>query len=193
VNKLISQARPTLEAAANKLGEHMSTLKRLSNTAQGMMRAAVKDETLFLDTNSLPWTPWVMDGVEYKLLHWNEVTDRATVLFRVPAGSRLPVHEHIDEVEAFIIKGCFAYEADEINPAREVRELGFMYEPKHTTHKPVIPEETLMLVIFQGPVAGYDNGDTPVITGGRDLYEWAKVNNAVPHLKPPKTLFAAVS
>jgi quercetin dioxygenase-like cupin family protein len=151
--------------------------------AQGMVIAQT-DETVFLDPETIKWTKWTVDGVNFKILHITPDMKRCTVLFHSKPHLQLPVHEHVDEVFGYVIKGIFQYLPDEQNPAREIGPGGFLYEPAGTVHRPYLPEELIMMVTFFGPVNAFEESGKTISTTNQDLYSMAKANGAVSHLVP---------
>jgi 2,4'-dihydroxyacetophenone dioxygenase len=157
--------------------------KTFSEARAADMKVAIKDNSLFLRTEDVPWTPFVMSGVDFKILHIDLAAGRTTGLFRIAAGTQLPVHEHPDPVQGYIVKGVFAYGADAANEYREVRTGDYFYEPVGTVHRPICPEECIQVTILGGPLVGYDEDGAKVITTAADIFALAKANNAVGHLR----------
>ena len=133
-----------------------------------------QDKTQFVDPNTIPWTPWVMGGIEFKLL--NRDGEKATLLFRVRANPPLAVHEHLAATELFVLKGKICYAGQETGAG------GYMYEPPGTTHQPSIPVDSEFLTIFHGSLRGFGADGSEHLVTTQDYYEMAKRNGAVAHL-----------
>lgn len=133
-----------------------------------------QDLTRFIDPETIPWTPWVMGGIDFKLL--NREGERATLLFRVQPNPPLAVHEHLQSTELYVIKGKICYAGQETGAG------GYMFEPPGTTHEPSIPVYSEFLAIFHGPLRGFNQDGTEHLVTTQDYYDMAVKNNAAAHL-----------
>ena len=61
--------------------------------------------TRYVDVASLPWNKTVYDGIEIKILFKDETRGLMTALFRWQPGARLPMHEHVDIEQSFVLDG----------------------------------------------------------------------------------------
>lgn len=131
----------------------------------------------FFDPDTIPWTPWAMEGTRYKLLNINEADGRFTFLLKVDPGVTAPIHKHIGEGEAWILDGSFGY-GEEMG-----RKDWYSHEAAGSLHIPHSPEGLLMFAISHGPILGY--GDDGTIAGVIDvewMYETARANGAADHI-----------
>ncbi|MEO0391333.1 MAG: 2,4'-dihydroxyacetophenone dioxygenase family protein [Pseudomonadota bacterium] len=106
----------------------------------------------FTRGNQIPWKPWVMDGIEYKLLATDHKTNGFTCLLKVAPGTVAPVHQHIGAIEVYIIDGEIYYEDSDKGAAGD-----YIYEPAGDIHRPYSPEGCLLFAVFHGPIAGLDD------------------------------------
>lgn len=152
---------------------------------------AVADRTeskIFPDGSSLvrceqiPWTPWVMEGSEFKLLYINRAHGMFTALIRMRGGLETPDHHHFGEAHAFVLEGDFAYEYGRMFKGDYIVEAGGI------DHKPTIGEDgATFFVIFYGGLSGV--GENRLPTGDfidcEFMYRTAAANGAADHLPPP--------
>lgn len=131
---------------------------------------------------NVPWTPWAMEGSEFKLLYINRSHGMFTALIRMRGGLETPDHHHFGEAHAFVIEGEFSYEYGTMYEGDYIVEAGGIH------HKPVIgPDGATFFVIFYAGLSGV--GDDGLPTGEFIDCEWmyrtANANGAADHLPPP--------
>lgn len=109
-------------------------------------------ETLYsVNTDTLPWLPWAMDGAYFKLLHADPTTGRFSLMIKMNPGVIAPVHRHVGAVEGVILEGGFHYlDAPEIS----FRAGTYLLENDGAVHQPASPDGALMFAVFHGPVEG---------------------------------------
>jgi len=106
----------------------------------------------FVRTGQIPWKPWVMEGVSYKLLATDMKTNGFTCLLKVEAGTVAPVHHHLGAIEVYIVDGEIYYEEADIGSKDD-----YIYEPAGDIHRPVSPKGCVLFCVFHGPIAGLDD------------------------------------
>jgi len=99
----------------------------------------------YVDVESLPWTPTRYEGVEIKVLLEDQERGLLTALFRWAPGSRLPLHEHVEIEQTFVLEG--ALEDDE----GEVTAGNFVWRPAGSVHEARSPKGALILAFFLRP------------------------------------------
>ncbi|MEE9196403.1 MAG: cupin domain-containing protein [Alphaproteobacteria bacterium] len=62
-------------------------------------------EHFSIDTNALEWQPGRADGVSFKPLYQHPEHPETVALFRIAAGTRVPLHDHPGGEEAYVIDG----------------------------------------------------------------------------------------
>ncbi len=62
-------------------------------------------QQLALDTAAMDWQEGDIPGLQYKVLSADERFDDRTMLFRLRAGSQVPLHDHPGGEEVYIIEG----------------------------------------------------------------------------------------
>ncbi len=124
----------------------------------------------FVRTGQIPWKPWVMDGVEYKLLATDPKTNGFTCLLRVEGGTVAPVHHHLGAIEVYVVSGEIYYEEADIG-----RQDDYIYEPAGDIHRPVSPDGCILFCVFHGPIAGLDDdGNTIGVVDGKMMRNMAE-------------------
>jgi quercetin dioxygenase-like cupin family protein len=152
----------------------MATILTRDAVKGRLIETGKQDKTQFVNPDTIPWTPWVMGGIDFKLL--NVDGEKATLITRVQANPPLAVHEHLGATELYVIKGKICYDGLETSAG------GYMYEPPGTIHEPTIPVYSEFLAIFHGPLRGFTSDGTEHLIKTQDYYELAKQNGAIAHL-----------
>lgn len=132
----------------------------------------------FIDTEAIPWTPWIMPGTYFKLFYVDEASGRFTFLLKVDPGTQAPVHGHIGTAEAFILEGGFFYfEDDKGFPGAYTAELS------GAIHQPVSPNGCVMFAVAHGPISGFNpDGSLGGVCDAKMMYELAHQANAADHV-----------
>jgi len=99
----------------------------------------------YVDVESLPWKPTQVPGIHMKILLKDETTGMMTALFRWAPGTRLPMHEHVDIEQSYILEGSL--QDDE----GEATQGNFVWRPKGNRHYAYSPDGALVLAMFQRP------------------------------------------
>lgn len=113
---------------------------------------------LFQDLDRLPWSPWVMEGVSYKLLSVNNRTSGFTCLLKVEPGTVAPVHQHLGAIELLVLEGDIYYDPDAKGAAGD-----YMYEPAGDIHAPSSDGGCVLFCVFEGPIAGLAEDGTAAL------------------------------
>lgn len=95
---------------------------------------------------ALPWHPTPFPGVEQKILLRDETRGLVTALVRFAPGARLPLHEHTDVEQTYVLEGSLA--DDEGN---EITAGNFIWRPAGQRHVAWSPKGGLMLAVFLKP------------------------------------------
>jgi len=138
-------------------------------------------KSAFFAQDELEWVDWVMPDTWFKLLAINPITGGFTMMLKVAANNKAPIHGHIGSVEGFILEGGFAYE-DDWGYAGD-----YVQEPAGINHKPVTGADGMvMFAIAHGPLAGYnDDGSVALILDAREMYRMAEAAGAASHVDKP--------
>jgi anti-sigma factor ChrR (cupin superfamily) len=99
----------------------------------------------YVDVANLPWMPSKFPGIEIKVLMEDEASGLLTALFRWAPGSRLPLHEHVEIEQTYVLDGSI--EDDE----GEVTAGNFVWRPAGSRHEARSPNGALILAFFLRP------------------------------------------
>jgi anti-sigma factor ChrR (cupin superfamily) len=93
----------------------------------------------------LPWMPTPFAGIEVKTLLKDEATGLMTCLFRWSPGAVLPMHEHVELEQTFIVEGSLVDEDGEVTAGN------FVWRPAGSKHVATAPNGALVLCFFLKP------------------------------------------
>lgn len=110
----------------------------------------------FQKLDPIPWRPWVMEGVQYKLLSVNARTGGFTCMLKVLPGVEAPVHHHLGAIEVMVLEGDICYEASDIG-----RPGDYMFEPAGDIHQPRTASGCVLFCVFEGPIVGLAPDGSP--------------------------------
>jgi anti-sigma factor ChrR (cupin superfamily) len=106
----------------------------------------------YVDVGDLPWQPTKYKGVEIKVLMEDKERGLLTALFRWGPGSKLPLHEHVEIEQTFVLEGTL--EDDE----GEVTAGNFVWRPAGSRHEARSPNGALIIAFFLRPNRFFDSG-----------------------------------
>lgn len=99
----------------------------------------------YVEVDELPWQATPFLGVEIKVLMQNQDTGLLTALTRFAPGAKLPLHEHTDLEQSFVIEGSLVDDEGTDTPGN------YVWRPTGSTHEANAPEGALMLSFFLRP------------------------------------------
>ena len=99
----------------------------------------------FVDVESIPWKPTPCDGVEMKILLEDPDTGLMTALFRWQPGAKLPLHEHVEIEQTYVLEGSI------LDDEGEVTAGNYVWRPAGNRHEAVAPNGALVLGMFLKP------------------------------------------
>lgn len=138
-------------------------------------------DSAFLNIDDIPWSPWVMEGTEFKLLNIQPATGGFTMMLKVSEDNHAPIHGHIGDVEGIITRGGFSYDDDDGHAGYYVHERGGV---NHRPHTKAAGME--MFAIAHGPLCGYnDDGSIGGVVDAKLMYKMAKEAGNADHITPP--------
>lgn len=103
------------------------------------------DASRYVDVEGLSWKPTPTPGIDMKVLMVDEATGLLTALFRWQPGTQLPLHEHVEVEQTYVLSGSI------VDDEGEVREGGFVWRPKGNRHLARSPNGALVLSFFLKP------------------------------------------
>ena len=99
----------------------------------------------YISVESLPWKPTPTPGIDMKILMQDKDSGLLTALFRWAPGTRLPLHEHVEVEQTYVLEGSI--EDDE----GEVVAGDFVWRPRGNQHLARSPNGALVLSFFLRP------------------------------------------
>jgi len=109
----------------------------------------------YINVDDLPWTPSKFAGIEMKILMEDPDTGLLTALVRCQLGARLPLHEHIDIEQSYVLEGSM------VDAQGEVTAGNFVWRPAGSRHEVHCPNGALVLAFFLSPNRFLETDDTP--------------------------------
>jgi len=102
-------------------------------------------ESRYVDVEALPWTSAGYEGIDMKVLLKEPETGLYTALFRWAPGTSIPLHEHIEIEQSYVLSGSL-HDKDGVTTAGN-----FAWRPKGNRHRAFSPDGCLLLAIFLKP------------------------------------------
>ncbi len=102
-------------------------------------------QSRYVDVDELPWKPTPTKGIDMKILLQDKSTGLMTALFRWQPGTRLPLHEHVEIEQTFVLEGSI------LDDEGEVRAGNYVWRPKGHKHDAYSPNGALVLSMFLRP------------------------------------------
>ncbi len=102
-------------------------------------------DSRFVSVSQIPWKQTPTPGIEMKVLMHNESSGLLTALFRWQPGTALPLHEHVEVEQTYVLSGSI------VDDEGEVREGDFVWRPKGNRHLARSPNGALVLSFFLKP------------------------------------------
>ena len=99
----------------------------------------------YVDPETLPWEATPYAGVERKVLLKDEDSGLLTALFRWAPGAELPLHEHTEIEQTYVLEGRLEDE-EGVTLAGQ-----YVWRPQGSRHVARAPEGALMLAFFLRP------------------------------------------
>ncbi len=102
-------------------------------------------DSRYLDVDALPWKPTQVEGIDIKILVQDKEAGLLTALFRWQPGTRLPLHEHVEIEQTYVLEGSI------VDEEGECRAGQFVWRPKGNRHVATSPGGALVLCFFLKP------------------------------------------
>lgn len=114
-------------------------------------------ESRYVNVSELPWKPTPTPGIDMKILLEEKETGLLTALFRWQPNTELPLHEHVEIEQTYVLSGSI------VDDEGEVREGDYVWRPKGNRHLARSPNGALVISFFlkpnrflQGDLAGQE-------------------------------------
>ena len=99
----------------------------------------------YVDVDRLPWKPTPFPGIEIKVLMEDPESGLQTTLTRMAPGAVLPMHEHTELEQSWVLEGRL------VDHEGEATVGGYVWRPKGSRHTARAPEGCLVLGFFLRP------------------------------------------
>lgn len=99
----------------------------------------------YVNMAALPWRPTPFPGIDIKVLMEDKDTGLMTSLTRMAPGAVLPLHEHTQIEQTYVLEGRL------VDEEGEVRAGEYVWRPAGSTHVAKAPEGALLLGMFLRP------------------------------------------
>lgn len=99
----------------------------------------------YVNVDELPWKPTPTPGIDMKILLDVPETGLLTALFRWQPGTVLPLHEHVEIEQTYVLSGSI------VDDEGEVLAGNYVWRPKGNRHIARSPNGALVLSFFLKP------------------------------------------
>lgn len=99
----------------------------------------------YLDVEALPWKPTQVPGIDMKVLVQDKDTGLLTALFRWEPGTELPLHEHVEIEQSWVLEGSI------VDAEGECKAGHYVWRPQGNRHVARSPHGALVLSFFLKP------------------------------------------
>lgn len=99
----------------------------------------------YVDVDALPWRKGAGEGIEWKVLLEDKERGLKTALIRWAPGASLPLHEHVDIEQTFVLEGSLCDEEGECKAGQ------YVWRPSGSRHRAWAPNGCLLLAVFLKP------------------------------------------
>ena len=98
-----------------------------------------------IEIDALQWSPTPFPGIQVKTLLKDEATGLLTCLFKWEPGAVLPMHEHVELEQTFVLEGSL------VDSDGEVTAGNYVWRPAGSKHVATAPNGALVLCFFLKP------------------------------------------
>lgn len=102
-------------------------------------------DSRYVDVAALPWKPTPTPGIDMKVLMSFPESGLMTALFRWAPGTSLPLHEHVEVEQTYVLEGSI------VDDEGEVRAGDFVWRPRGNRHLARAPHGALVISFFLRP------------------------------------------
>jgi anti-sigma factor ChrR (cupin superfamily) len=108
----------------------------------------------YVEVEELPWRPTGYAGIDMKVLLEEPEAGLLTALFRWEPGSSLPLHEHVEIEQTYMLSGSI------MDDEGETTTGNFSWRPKGNRHRAWSPNGALLIAFFLRPNVFLDGPNT---------------------------------
>lgn len=109
---------------------------------QEMLKAL---DSRYVAVDDLPWKPTQVEGIDMKILMQDKEAGLLTALFRWQPNTRLPLHEHVEVEQTWVLSGSIQDDEGEVTAGN------YVWRPKGNRHYAYSPNGALVLSFFLRP------------------------------------------
>ena len=102
-------------------------------------------DSRYVETSGLPWKPTPTPGIDMKVLLEDKESGLLTALFRWEPGTELPLHEHVEIEQTYVLEGSI------VDEEGEVQAGDYVWRPKGNRHLARSPNGALVISFFLKP------------------------------------------
>ena len=99
----------------------------------------------YVSVDDLPWVAGGSDGIKRKILMEDKERGILTALIRWSPGAELPMHEHTDFEQSYVLEGSLC------DHEGECKAGDYVWRPPGSRHRAWSPNGCLLLAIFLKP------------------------------------------
>ena len=99
----------------------------------------------FVAVDDLPWKPTPTEGIDMKVLMHHPESGLMTALVRWQPGAVIPLHEHVEIEQTYVLEGSI------VDEEGEVRAGNYVWRPRGHRHIARAPNGALVLSFFIKP------------------------------------------
>lgn len=99
----------------------------------------------YVVVDELPWKPTGFPGIDMKVLLREPETGLMTALFRWEPGAVLPLHEHVEIEQTWVLEGSI------VDSEGTSSAGNFSWRPKGNQHRATAPDGALVIAFFLKP------------------------------------------
>jgi anti-sigma factor ChrR (cupin superfamily) len=99
----------------------------------------------YVAVSALPWQKTRAPGIEMKILLEDKESGLLTALFRWQPGTHLPLHEHVEIEQTYVLEGSI------VDDEGEARAGDYVWRPRGNRHVAHAPDGALVLSMFLRP------------------------------------------
>ena len=112
-------------------------------------------DSRYIDVDSLEWQDSGIPGIRRKTLYEDKESGHSTVLFQMSPGAKVPLHEHTDIEQTFMLEGSLEDKQGVITAGN------YAMRPPGSIHVAHSPNGALFLSIFMKPNRFFEEGEEP--------------------------------
>jgi anti-sigma factor ChrR (cupin superfamily) len=99
----------------------------------------------YVDVDALPWAKGAIEGITWKVLLEDKERGLTTAISRWAPGASLPLHEHLDIEQTYVLEGSLCDEEGECRAGQ------YVWRPSGSRHRAWSPNGCVLLAIFMKP------------------------------------------